>query len=136
MGQGAAAVLWYSRGKYDHPFPFLTALLQIGLDSRLHGYTGGVGVPGHFHPLGHNLLCGLLQIAVGFGKYRRLGENSVGHALVVFLRVGEAALFQKGDVHLPPNSVGVNEGSVHVKYQHKFVLSSQNLQGKSTASSA
>ena len=60
----------------------------------------------------------------------------MGHALVVLLGVGEAALFQKSDVYIPPDTIGVNEGSVHVKNQHELLLSSQKRQGKSTASSA
>ena len=136
MRQGAAAVGGYSGGEDDHPFPLAATLVQIRPDAGLRRHTGGISISGHFHPLGHDLLGALLQIAVGLGEYRRLGEYGVGHALVVLLGVGEAALLQKSNVHLPPNAVGVDEGSIHVKNQPIFFLSSQNRQGKSTASSA
>ena len=72
------------------------------------------------------------------GENRAVLQDGVGHAVVVLLAVGEAVAGEEGLVHLQPHAVGVNEGAVQVKKQHRGppYSSSQNRQGKSTASGA
>ena len=77
-------------------------------------------------------------MAVLLGEDGGLGEHGVGHALVVFPGVGQTPLGEKRGVHITPDAVGVDEGAVHVKNQHKYspLSSIQKRHGKSTASCA
>ena len=89
---------------------------------RLGRHLGAVHVSGHGQPFRHDLLHGLVQMAVFLGKHRRLGEHRVGHALVVFPGVGQPPLAEKRGVHLFPNAVAVGQHAVHVENQHLFIL--------------
>ena len=117
--QGGPAVLRHAGGQHDHPLPCRPAPVQTFPDPGLDGHPHGVGVPGHLHPLGHDLFLGLLQMAIGFGEFRGHGKNGVGHALVILPGIRIPPLGQERLVHLPPDPVGINEGAVHVKNQHR-----------------
>ena len=106
-------------GQHGHPLAGSLAALQIGHYAGLHRNTGGIQVTGHLHPLRHDLLGGFRKTAVGFGKFRGAGKHRVCHAVIVFPGVGETPFCQKGGIHITPDAIGVDEGTVHVKNQHK-----------------
>ena len=107
-GQGGPAVLRHAGGHNRHPLALRPALFQIGPDAGLHGHVG-VGVLRHRHPLGDDVLAGLLQAAELLREFRRQGQDSVGHPLVVRMGVGKAPPGQKFPVHVLPDAVGVDQ---------------------------
>ena len=78
----------------------------------------GIGVPGHLHPLGNDLLAGLREAAVLLGELGGQGKDGMGYALVIGVGVRNAPPGQKFPVHVFPDAVGVDQRPVHVKQQH------------------
>ena len=137
VGEGRPAVLRYTGGDDGHPDALVLALTEVVPDTELHGDVG-VKPLGQVHPLRHDGLLTLGEMAEFLGELGRQGEDGVGHALVVLLGVGQAPAGQEGAVHVLPDAVGVDEGAVHIeKVEHiQSSRMSSKRQGKSLASSA
>ena len=43
------------------------------------------------------------------------GEDGVGHTLIVFFCIFQAAAFQEGFVHIHPEAVGIDQSAVQIK---------------------
>lgn len=118
MPQRRAAVRRDARGQHDHALPRRAAAVEIRLHAGLNRHARSICIARHLHPLGHELLRALAQMAVFLRKLRRQWEDRVRNALVIRPRIRKASLFQKRDVHILPDAVRVDQRSIHVKNQH------------------
>ena len=75
----------------------------------------GIGVFGKIHPLRHNGLLALRQMAELFRKLGSQWKNGVSHPLIIGFGIGQAPPGQEFPVHVLPDVVGINEGTVHIK---------------------
>ncbi len=57
-----------------------------------------------------------------FGENGAVLQNGMGHAVVVFLTVGQAVAGEKNPVHLQPNAVGIDKRAVQIKQDGRDFL--------------
>ena len=112
-------------------FTFGCLLCQKCPDARFQRYVVLVGVTGKEKPFIHDRLRAYIQMVIVLGELGGGRENGVTHCVEVFAGTLQSVSREKTVVYLLPHTVGVDQSTVQIKQLHI-----QNLQGKSTASSA
>ena len=55
------------------------------------------------------------------GENGAVGQNGVGHPLVIFPGIGRSPAGEEGLVYLHPYAVGIDKSAVQVKKQHRLL---------------